>query len=105
MYISFIYCENSYFKGKVAIYNISPTAQGLFISNPAAPTPESVPSFTLEACPAELTESARPSKGTRSQRGRLSARWVAAMQRWQRLPEEAPLGGRCLSPGGKGRCR
>ena len=83
----------------------SPTAQGLFISNPAAPTPESAPSFILDARPAELTESARPSKGTRSQRGRLSACWVAAMQRWQRLPEEAPLGGRCLSPGGKGRCR
>ena len=30
------------------------------------------------------------------------------MQRWQRrqrLPEEAPFGGRCLSPGGKRRCR
>lgn len=58
-----------------------------------------------EPRPAELTRSARLSEGTRSQRRRLPARRVAAMQRWQGLPEEAPLGGQYLSLGRKGRCR
>ena len=55
--------------------------------------------------PEELTGSARPLKGTRSQRRRLSARRVAAMRRRRRLPGGAPRGGRCLSRGGRGRCQ
>lgn len=74
----------------------SPHSPGALYFQSGCPTPESVPSFTLEACPAELTESARPSKGTPGLSGRLSGCWVAAMQRWQRPLRGSLLGGRCL---------
>lgn len=48
-----------------------------------APTPGVASRSNQEPHPAELTGSARPSKGPRSQRRRPSARRVAAMQRWQ----------------------